>query len=243
MIPVILSIIVNIFLVCSVFLVYNGVCYETGIRIIDKRIIATEAVKRRQKHWYFTLILSLLVCGSISGVIGAKEFNNVGGIVAGTCPTGPYFFDQPRIADLDCCQFHSNASCIKPGTNVCYTKPNLSVPSSASNTTDGGNSCDNLLGLLSCSFFGVNASNFYENNGTWTTITICQTFCDSLYISCGGIQNYNASDAFCEQEYSNILDINVVTTNNTTCFNVAASLFNPNLALIVLTILIAVKNI
>jgi len=243
LIPFILSIIVNLFLVCSVFLVYNGVCYETGIKVIDKRIIATEVIKQRQKYWYITLIISLLVCGSISGVIGAKEFNNVGAVFSGTCPTGPYFFNQPRIADLDCCQFHSNASCIKPGTDICNTKPNLGVPNSASNTTDGGTTCDNLLGLLSCSFFGLNASNFYTNNGTWTTITICQSFCDSLYSSCGGIQNYNTSYAFCGQQYSNILDINVVNNNYTTCFNVATHLFNPNLALIALTIFIAVKNL
>ncbi|KAL6058955.1 hypothetical protein QOT17_014483 [Balamuthia mandrillaris] len=101
----------------------------------------------------------------------------------GMCPANHgYFLDSPEENDLDCCAWHSEATCCR--RKVCRDgyKPDAT----------GGypDKCHELLGLLNCAPCKYNAELFFSNytsqGNPWEegVIAVCPSFCSELFHAC-----------------------------------------------------------
>ena len=113
--------------------------------------------------------VALVLAVSLFIASAVEETRNRGEVLEGNCPKGEVFFDLPRVADLDCCVFHANASCIKPGLAVCDDKVAYSNPFDIDNGRN--QKCVDLYGLLSCSMFRYAVCDINDD------LTVIQTRC------------------------------------------------------------------
>ncbi|KAL6058954.1 hypothetical protein QOT17_014482 [Balamuthia mandrillaris] len=101
----------------------------------------------------------------------------------GMCPANHgYFLDSPEENDLDCCAWHSEATCCRRKVCSGGYKPDA--------TDDYSGKCHELLGLLNCAPCKYNAGLFFSNytsqGNPWEegVIAVCPSFCSELFHAC-----------------------------------------------------------
>ena len=90
------------------------------------------------------------------------------GTVPGECPVGNIFFEEPTIADLNCCAWNDGGSCVNPVSmkGLCNHMPNFNDAV----VDEADSECDAMLGLLSCAPFNLESGSFLAWNSSANTI-------------------------------------------------------------------------
>lgn len=139
------------------------------------------------------MLFGVILCTVLMWMVWAASVHgHKTGMVQGSCPAyetdhPDSFFKKPERNDLGCCTWTAKeGTCCKQ--SACDAK-------GYTYDFDVSDACNDLMGLLSCSVCHVDAGMYA---GGFGNVTVCDEFCEQLYLSCDGSSSSTDYRSFCQ---------------------------------------------